>query len=265
MQNNIEYICVFDCETIPDTTLIKKIYGFDGDDLEISQMAQSVQKEKTGSEFLPIPFHKIVSICAVICDKFGRFIKVDNINGENEEEMVKNFFHFVNKRRPRLVSFNGKGFDMPVLILRALKYNVKAHAYLDTSEKWNNYRTKYAENKHCDLLEILSNFNSSGRMTLDSICSMANLPGKYDISGDKVMELYYNNKLDKINEYCESDTLNTYMLFLKYEFIKGYVNEEDYMNYLFKMSEYLQKNKKERGYTEIFVKACENEIERIKT
>lgn len=255
------YICVFDCESVPDTTLIRRLYGFEGDDESVSKMALAAQKDESGNEFLSLPFHRIISICAVICDEFGAFIKVNKIEGNSEREMIGNFFAFINKYEPRLVSFNGKGFDMPVLVLRALKYNIRANAYLDTiSDKWNNYKTRYNEQRHCDLFESLGAWRG---VRLDTVCAMAGLPGKYDTHGDEVMSLFYADKLDKIHEYCESDTLNTYMLFLKYELIKGNLSEEDYLSYLSLMSEYIKAHKSERGYVQIFSNACESESEKI--
>lgn len=255
------YICVFDCESVPDAALIRRLYGFEGDDESVSKMALAAQKDESGNEFLPLPFHRIISICAVICDEFGAFIKVNKIEGNSEREMIGNFFAFINKYEPRLVSFNGKGFDMPVLVLRALKYNIRANAYLDTiTDKWNNYKTRYNEQRHCDLFESLGAWRG---VRLDTVCAMAGLPGKYDTHGDEVMSLFYADKLDKIHEYCESDTLNTYMLFLKYELIKGNLSEEDYLSYLSLMSEYIKAHKSERGYVQIFSKACESESEKI--
>lgn len=255
------YICVFDCESIPDARLIKRIYGFEGSDEEVSCKAFELQKNESGSEFLPLPFHKIISICAVICDEFGQFIKVNKIEGESEREMISNFFAFINKSEPKLVSFNGKNFDMPVLVLRALKYNIKANAYLDTtSDKFNHYKSRYNEQKHCDLFESLGAWRG---VRLDTLCAMANLPGKYDTHGSDVMTLFYQNKLDKIHEYCESDVLNTYMLFLKYELIKGNLSEEDYVHNLQAMAEYISTHKSQKAYVEVFVKACEEESERI--
>ncbi|HBD2728155.1 TPA: 3'-5' exonuclease, partial [Campylobacter jejuni] len=156
MAKNEGYICVFDCESVPDVELIRKTLGFEGSDLEVSLKALQWQKEQSGSEFLPLPYHKIISICAVLSDNFGKFIKVNKIDGQNEKEMIENFFNFIENYEPKLVSFNGKNFDMPVLVLRALKYNLKAATYLDTqSDKWNNYKTRFSELKHCDLLESL--------------------------------------------------------------------------------------------------------------
>lgn len=263
MAKNEGYICVFDCESVPDAELIRKTLGFEGTDLEVSLKAFQWQKEQSGSEFLPLPYHKIISICAVLSDNFGKFIKVNKIDGQNEKEMVANFFNFIENYEPKLVSFNGKNFDMPVLILRALKYNIKAAAYLDTqSDKWNNYKTRFSELKHCDLLESLTN----GRgMKLDTLCSMVGLPGKYEVQGDEVMKLFYENKLEKIYEYCESDVLNTYMLFLKYELIKANVSDEDYVYFLSCMKDFLLAKRANCSYTEVFVKACESEISKVQS
>ncbi|TDJ80268.1 3'-5' exonuclease [Campylobacter volucris] len=257
-----EYICVFDCESIPDVDLIKQIYKFDGDDLSISKQALNKQKEESGSEFLPLPFHKIVSICAVIADKFGNFIKVNKIKGENEKQMLEDFFNFITKHKPRLISFNGKNYDMPLLVIRALKYNINASAYLDVSNKWDNYKSKYAENKHCDLLESLGSFGQKG-LKLDTLCTMAGLPGKYDVSGDQVLELFYDGKIEKIHEYCESDVLNTYMLFLKYELIKGHLTQEDYLNILEHFKDELLQKQTTKSYQEPFLQAIEKEKDLI--
>nr|WP_170161467.1 3'-5' exonuclease [Campylobacter insulaenigrae] len=252
-----EYICVFDCESIPDVELIKKIHYFSGDDLSISKQALQKQKEESANEFLPLPFHKIVSICAVLADKFGNFIKVSKIKGENEKQMLEDFFNFIKKYQPRLISFNGKNYDMPLFVIRALKYNVDASAYLDVSDKWDNYKSKYAENKHCDLLESLGSFGQKG-LKLDTLCTMANLPGKYDVSGDQVLELFYKNEIEKIHEYCESDVLNTYMLFLKYELIKSNITKEDYLNILEHFKEELLKLT-QKSYQKPFLEAIEKE------
>lgn len=255
---NEGYICVFDCEAVPDAALIRRTLGFEGSDEAVSLRALEWQKEQSGSEFLPLPYHQIVSICAVIADSFGRFIKVNKIDGEDEAQMLRNFFAFVDKTQPKLVSFNGKNYDCPLLILRALKHKIRAQTYLDTTDKWNNYKTRFSELKHCDLLEVLG--ASGGRLRLDSLCAMVGLPGKYEICGDAVLGLFYQNKLEKIHEYCESDALNTYLLFLRYELIKGNLSDADYAQYLHRVREYLGEKKAHRAYKEVFIRVCEEEI-----
>ena len=90
-------ICIFDCETIPDADLIRRVFDFDEnlDDYNLSLKAINEQEAKNGSSFLPLPYHKVVAISAVIADDLGRFVKVSSIEGENEKEMIKNFLNFI--------------------------------------------------------------------------------------------------------------------------------------------------------------------------
>ncbi|ASM40016.1 3'-5' exonuclease [Campylobacter sp. RM12327] len=262
-------ICVFDCETVPDADSLKKVYGYDGDDKEISNLAFLAQKEKTGSEFLPVNFHKVVAISAVLADDFGKFIRVNTISGNNEKEKINDFINFINKKNPRLVSFNGRGFDLPMLMIRAMKYNIQAPAYFETNNKefnktkWENYRSRYDGVFHLDLLDHISDFRAVSGISLDMLCKTLNLPGKYDTHGDQVTELFYDDKLDKIYQYCESDTLNTYWLFLKYELLRGNITTQDYANNISIMSEYLQKEKQDMSYTAVFKEYINDELKRV--
>lgn len=256
-------ICVFDIETIPDARLIRHILGLDGDDYSVSQAAIAEQEAKSGSGFLPLPFHKVVAISAVIADDFGIFRKVSSIEGKDEYEMIKNFLGFINKHNPKLVSFNGRSFDMPLLMLRAMQYNLTCNAYFEVENKellknkWDNYRARYSDRFHVDLMDHLCEFGAVRGLKLDHVCAMAGLPGKYDVHGDQVMELFYANEMEKIKEYCESDVLNTYWLFLKYELLKGNLVIEDYQRALVTMQENL---KHDKSYTDVFGIAIEEEL-----
>jgi len=256
-------ICIFDCETVPDVELVKNQYDLDGCDLDISNQAFKLQEEKTGSSFLPIPFHKVVSICAVIADDYGRFEKVSCIDGKDEKELIKNFLNFINLKNPKLVSFNGRSFDMPMLMVRAMKYSLSVPAYYEVENrmlnksKWDNYRYRFSDRFHVDLMDHISEFGAVRGLKLDLLCSMMGIPGKYDVSGDQVLELYYSGESEKINEYCQSDVLNTYWLYLRYELLKGNILKEDYLTNLSIFKEKLPKN---RGYSEVFIEAIQKEL-----
>ena len=100
-------------------------------------------------------------------------------------------------------------------------------------------------------------------MKLDFLCSALGLPGKYDVSGDQVLDLYYDAKQEKIDEYCESDTLNTYWLFLKYELLRGNLQISDYANYLANMQKFLNEKCENMSYTAVFSKFIDDEIKRL--
>ncbi|MSN95612.1 3'-5' exonuclease [Campylobacter sp. FMV-PI01] len=280
-----EAICIFDCETIPCVESLKRIYpneyenfikdGFRDDDFKnnpdykLSVFAQERQFEATNSNFLPVNFHKIVCISVVLADEFGSFLRVSNILGD-EKEIINKFFSVINNNI-RLISFNGRGFDLPMIMARAMRYNLSIRAYFEVDNKnlnkskWDgNYRSRYDGKFHLDLMDHISDFGIIRGLKLDTLCASLNLPGKFDTKGDQVMELFYQNKLEKISSYCQSDVLNTYWLFLKYELLKGNLNLQDYASYLLNTKEYLEKEKSDLNYTPVFSKFIDEELERIK-
>ena len=260
-------ICVFDCESIPDVELLRKIYDYGGNDIEVCEMAFKAQENLNGSSFLPLPFHKIISISAVICDDNCNFIKVGNYKeGLSEQEIISDFLFYFNKHNPKLVSFNGRAFDIPLIMLRAMKYNLNANAYFEVENtkynknKWDNYRSRYSENFHIDLLDCLGFFGAARAMRLDAVCKMANIPGKFDTSGDDVFRLYYEGEIQKINDYCQSDVLNTYWLFLKYLLLQDKISIEDYASLL---NTFFDKIPRDKNYTDIFRDSIMQELDRL--
>ncbi len=256
-------ICIFDCETIPDADLVRYAFGLDGSDYEVSKMAFEAQEQQSGSSFLPIPYHQVVSISAVIADDFGLFQKVSSIDGNSEKEMIENFLSFIERHNPKLVSFNGRAFDMPMLMVRAMKYNLTCHAYFErenkilNKSKWDNYRYRFSDRFHIDIMDHIGEFGAVRGLKLDILCMMMGIPGKFDVSGDEVFSLYYDNKIEKIKEYCESDVLNTYWLYLKYELLKGEITIEDYLHFLDTMS---KKIPQDRSYSKVFIDGVEKEL-----
>jgi len=259
-------ICVFDCETIPDIELIRNNFAVQGlKDKEAIDKAQADYAQTHNTTFLPLPYHRVVAISAVIADEFGRFIKVGDFGKgqDDEESVIRDFFGYIERTNPKLVSFNGRGFDMPMLLIRSMRYNISFAAWFDQDNrmlnktKWENYRQRYAEGFHTDLLDSMGSFGAVRNLKLDTLCTMSGLPGKYDVSGDQVTDLYYDNQLDKIREYCQSDVLNTYWLFLKYELLRGSLTLEDYYSFLQTMRDKLPR----LGYHEPFVDAIDIELE----
>lgn len=282
-------ICVFDIETVPDIELVRQYYELDSSlsEVEVCQHAFSTQKEKSGSEFLPIYWHRVVSIASVICDEYGKFIKVGNFGKKSAEStetkpntdssafthladeraILSDFLRFINSKEPRLVSFNGRGFDLPTIMLRAMRYNLNAFGYFEsenaskTKNKWENYRARYSEKWHTDLLECLGNFGSVRNLNLDNVCKMLGIVGKYEVSGGDVYNLYYDKKdIEKIDFYCQSDVLNTYWLYLKYAILKDELRLEDYAGIL---EDFKEKLPKDREYSQAFIANINAELENI--
>ena len=264
-------MCVFDCESVPDVALLREVYGFEGDDCAVCEAAFTDSLAKTGSEFLALPFHKIVSISALYCDENLQFLRIGNF-GQNapnrdEHEILAEFLEHFNRKNPRLVSFNGRAFDMPLICLRAMRHNLAMSAYFEVDNaklrknKWANYRARYSEDFHCDLFEGLGHFGAvRGGLRLDLVCKMLNLPGKFETHGSDVWRLYLGGEIAKIDEYCQSDVLNTYWLFLKYQVLQGHLSAESYAAALESLGE---KMPADRSYSEVFKTAIERELAAI--
>ena len=274
-------ICIFDIETIPDVFLLRKLYPdlSELSDLDLCQKVFHIQEEKTGSSFLPISQHKIVAISSVIADEFGHFIKVGNFGKQEkadhpdyEKILISDFISYLNKQNPKLVSYNGRNFDLPTIMLRAMRYNLSATAYFESDNpkfnktKWENYRQRYSERFHTDLLDTLGHFGSVRGLKLDEVCNMLDIPGKYDMSGDLVHMIYFDThkdiseKMNTIETYCQSDVLNTYWVYLKYELLKGDLSLEDYYRIL---QGFLEKIPQNKSYTEIFMQALNKELKNV--
>lgn len=217
---------VFDIETIPDIELGRRVYGLEG--LADGQVAKAMfahARQHTGSEFLPHEQHRIVAISCVL--RRGDTLKVWSVGDldSTEGELISRFFDGIDRYTPTLVSWNGAGFDLPVLHYRALKHGVVARRYWETgsedqSFRWNNYLSRFHE-RHTDLMDVLSGYQPRAKASLSDMAYLLGLPGKLGFSGDKVWDAYVAGDLQGIRRYCETDVLNTWLVYLRFELMRG--------------------------------------------
>lgn len=226
-------VFVFDIETVPDVESGRRLLGLeDLSDLSVAQAMMSQVKEATGQTFVKVHLQKIVAISAVF--RQGKTLKVWSLGEEedHEAELVRRFFMGIEKYRPTLVSWNGGAFDLPVLHYRALYHGIQAGSYWDNGEqdpsfKYNNYLSRY-HNRHIDLMDTLAAYQPRAFARLDDIAVLLGLPGKMGMDGAKVLEYYFNGKLDSIRHYCEADVLNTYLIYLRFQMIRGLLTLDQY-------------------------------------
>ncbi|HEV2613808.1 MAG TPA: 3'-5' exonuclease [Gammaproteobacteria bacterium] len=224
---------VFDIETIPDIESGKKLYDLSGSDAEIAEKMREIRRSETnGSDFMRHHLHKIIVISAVM--DAGNKIKVWSLGEKDssEKELITRFFEGIEKYSPTLVSWNGAGFDLPVLHYRALVNGVVAPRYWemgeeDSSFKWNNYLNRY-HYRHMDLMDILSCYQAKASARLDHIATMMDFPGKMGMDGSKVLDAYLNSEIESIRNYCETDVLNTYLVYLRFELMRGKLSASDF-------------------------------------
>ena len=143
---------------------------------------------------------------------------------------MKRFFDGIDRYTPELVSWNGGGFDLPVLHYRALLHKVVSHRYWDVGDddrefRFNNYLSRFHW-RHIDLMDVISGFQNRGRAGLDDISAMLGFPGKMGMEGSKVWDAYPRAAaLRDIRNYCETDALNTYLVYLRFQHIRGILDE----------------------------------------
>lgn len=224
-------ILVFDLETVPDLSVIYPLTGkiFDKPE-EGKTILDDYHTERYKSDFPKHPFHKIVAIsclCAEIT-KDGPHLKWVKSVGDEEDgepEIISRFLEYLFKAEATLVSFNGRSFDLPVIKYRAMKHNLQAK-FLSFGTKWESYTQRYAPEWHCDMLEQLTDYGASGKVSLHEAASAFSIPGKIDVSGGGVWDLYKDGKIKEIRDYCETDVMSTYLLYLRWLLLINKINKE---------------------------------------
>jgi hypothetical protein len=240
-------VLAFDIETIPDVAGIRKLHGLPADlpDREVAELAFQMRRTKTGSDFLPPQLQKVAVISCVLRNDEG--IRVFSLEGE-ERDVIQRFFDGIEKFVPQLVSWNGGGFDLPVLNYRGLMHGVCAACFWDTGDanrdfRFNNYLSRY-HTRHLDLMDVLAMYQPRNNAPLDEVAQLAGLPGKIGIGGAKVWETWLAGDFAKIRDYCEADAANTYLLFLRYQLLRGVFSKDVYQKELKILGSYLQEQNK---------------------
>lgn len=238
-------ILVFDIETIPDVASAKRLHELQGlSDKEIADAMFHMRRQETGRDFLRLHLQRIVAISIVFADESR--IKVCSLKqpDSSEKELVQSFFTAIDHYRPTLVSWNGGGFDLPVLHYRAMLHGVSAGTYWDLGEKdsqakWNNYISRY-HFKHTDLMDVLALYQPKACVSLDEMASLLGFPGKLDMSGALVWDQYQQGKIESIRAYCETDVLNTYLVYLRFCLFRGTLNDGGYTKEIERLKAYLK-------------------------
>ena len=215
---------VFDIETVPDVELGRRL-GFEGDDHAVAAAMLAAREAEAGTAFLPLEQHRVVAISTLL--RSGDQLQVWSL-GEaesGEDDLIRRFFGGIEKVRPTLVSWNGSGFDLPVLHYRMLRHGIAAPTYWETGDrdrdfKWNNYLNRY-HMRHVDLMDVLSAYQARGRASLEHVALLLGLPGKLGMSGEQVFDYWRDGRIGEIRAYCETDVLNTYLVWLRFELVRG--------------------------------------------
>ena len=208
------HVIVWDLETVPDLQAVSRVHGLSGQN-------DAESREALGEKFPKLPLHKIVCIGAVVAEKIDGGCRVQAIGaphiGERpERDLIVRFVDKIAELRPQLVTYNGNGFDLPVLRYRAMMHRVSAPGL-----ECRPYFRRYAED--ClDLCDALSSFDSRSKMKLNDLSRALGFPGKPEgMDGSEVDRYVQEGRIAEVALYCESDVVNTYRMWLLHELFRG--------------------------------------------
>jgi 3'-5' exonuclease len=200
-------VLVFDIETIPDISGLRAMRGADAAlaDAEVYAAEQAERKGGGKSDMMPLYLQRVLVISCVFRSAKGLTVQsfVDR-SGNEEGAIIQTFFDKIEKHQPQLVSWNGGGFDLPVLHYRGLKHGVVADKYWDMGEddreyKWNNYISRY-HMRHLDMMDLLAMYQPRANAPLDAMAKLCGLPGKLGM---------------------ETDVMNTWLLYCRFQKMRG--------------------------------------------
>ena len=226
-------VLAFDIETVPDVASGRRLLALDGlDDADVARIMRQRRQQASGTEMMRHHLNRIVAIAVVL--RAGTRFQVWSLGSaeSSERELVERFFDGVERYSPALVSWNGSGFDLPVLHYRAMLHAVAAPRYWesgddDPSFRWNNYLNRFHA-RHTDLMDVLAGYQPRAFAPLDEIAQMLGFPGKLGMDGSGVWDAYAAGELERIRAYCEIDALNTFLVYLRYELMRGRLTPDGY-------------------------------------
>jgi len=224
----------FDIETVPDVAGLRRLYDVPEhlSDRDVAEMAFHRRRQATGSDFLPLHLHRVVAIACALRERGGFTVWSLGASDDPEGALIQRFFEGVEKYTPQLVSWNGGGFDLPVLHYRSLLHGIQARRYWDLGEddrdfRFNNYISRY-HTRHLDLMDLLSLYQPRATAPLDEVAQLLGFPGKLGMGGSQVWEVYQRGDIGSIRSYCETDAANTYLVFLRFQLMRGALTAEAY-------------------------------------
>ncbi len=235
-------ILVFDIETIPDVAGLRALRGAPpaatDEEVLAAELAERAAAGK--SDFLPLHLQRVLVVSCVFRDSHGlrvhSFVDREPDGVSEEGRVVQQFYGAIERRVPQLVSWNGGGFDLPVLHYRGLRHGVVASKYWDLGDggdadsrefKWNNYIGRY-HMRHLDLMDLLALYQPRAAAPLDAMAKLCGFPGKLGMDGAAVWGAYRAGRIEDIRRYCETDVMNTYLLYCRFQKMRGGLLEREY-------------------------------------
>jgi len=229
-------ILAFDVECVPDVAGIRRVFGLppDLDDAAVCEWFAQKRRgaSSSGSDFTPHYLQQVVAISCALRNETGfRVWSIGEVE-DPEPELIRRFFDGIEKLTPQLVSWNGGGFDLPVLQHRALIHGVAAGRYWEWGDedkefRFNNYLGRF-HTRHIDLMDVLAGFQFRANAPLDAMSRLCGFPGKLGMDGSEVAGAVARGELREVRDYCETDVVNTLLLYQRFRLMRGELAAGEY-------------------------------------
>lgn len=229
-------ILVFDIETVADTDAARRIYPqlAELNDADARSALTAIRTQEAGHDFMRLPLQRIVCISALYVKDGTLSLFSLTADKFEEKDILAKFFRAFSdlEKMPQLISWNGSGFDIPVLIYRAMQYELSAPWLFEEGERikhmrFDNYVNRY-HTRHLDLMDRFSQYGASRREAMDVVASLYGLPGKTDVDGSMVGDLVEHDDWHTLAIYCESDVMNTWLIYLRWLRLTGQLSSQDF-------------------------------------
>jgi predicted PolB exonuclease-like 3'-5' exonuclease len=240
------YALIWDLETVTDLDAFRRLEGR-------PELSDADARELHGEDFAKLPLHQIACIGALIAQRQSDRWKVlalgaPHIGQRSERELIEAFLSRLGELRPQLVSFNGHGFDLPVLRYRSMLHLLSAPALYARP-----YFNRFTDDS-LDLCDALASFDPRSKMSLDALCRVFGIAGKPEgIDGSKVSECIASGRIQEVADYCETDIVNTYLLFLRYELLRGSLDQAEHEKSIGDLLDYLRAKHADRPHLAAFL------------
>ena len=236
-------VWAFDIEWVPDPTAGKLLYGLK-DDLDDRSVMEHMWKMGGATEEEPRPFLKTVLCRIVSIAAVERRVRDDRSVGltlvslphdagdpedASEASIISRFLDAVGQKKPQIVGYNSLNADIKILVQRAIVKGIAARSFAERPDKpWQgpDYFSRISEG-NVDLMDILSGWGR-GSPSLNEITTLSGIPGKFEIDGHQVADLWLDGRLADIVAYNECDAVTTYLLWLRFAHFGGFLDDQEY-------------------------------------
>lgn len=226
-------VFAFDIETVPDVEFGRRKHGLEGlAEKKIGYVMQTRQREQTGSEALSLEQHRVIAIAVAMRGDEGFRTWSLGDAGATEAELVRLFFDAIARFVPLLVSWNGTAFDLPVLQCRAMRHGLQAQRLWDTGGGMHSARRDDHSDRpplrQLDMMDVLSGDKAHGCVQLSDMAELLGLPGGLGMTAEQVLAAHLGEREAEIRDHCEIDALNTYLVYLRFELMRGRLSHEQH-------------------------------------